>query len=182
MTIPTRAASSSTRPNALFASLAAKVGASNVSPRWLRKTVRGFIAICLRWFVLIVQFDHFRQNNQNRQFPAAANPVASLIAIKMDISCQSYFLHRLGCPLSKTAKIFITGRSQAVRLPPEFRFEEKEVYIRRDPATGDVILSRRPVSWDGFFALDATTKVPRDFMSKADRRQGKQSRDPFKVK
>ena len=79
----------------------------------------------------------------------------------------------------QTAKVFTTGRSQAVRLPLEFRFQEKEVYIRRDPATGDVILSRRPDSWDGFFALDATTTVPEDFMSEADRAQGSQNRDPF---
>ncbi len=81
--------------------------------------------------------------------------------------------------MAQTAKLFITGRSQAVRLPLEYRFEEKEVYIRRDPATGDVILSRRPDSWDGFFALDATTDVPADFMDEPDRNQGDQARDPF---
>lgn len=81
--------------------------------------------------------------------------------------------------MTQTAKVFTTGRSQAVRLPLEFRFEEKEVYIRRDPATGDVILSRRPDTWDGFFALYNTTEVPADFMSEADRNQGEQTRDPF---
>jgi antitoxin VapB len=30
-----------------------------------------------------------------------------------------------------TAKLFMTGRSQAVRLPKEFRFEGTEVRIRR---------------------------------------------------
>lgn len=79
----------------------------------------------------------------------------------------------------QTAKIFTTGRSQAVRLPLEYRFNEKEVYIRRDPVTGDVILSRRPDSWEGFFALDATTDVPTDFMSETDRNQGEHARDPF---
>lgn len=43
----------------------------------------------------------------------------------------------------QTAKLFKNGRSQAVRLPLEFRFEGDEVWIRRDPATGDVILSPR---------------------------------------
>ena len=81
--------------------------------------------------------------------------------------------------MADTAKIFITGRSQAVRLPREYRFEGSEVYIRRDPSTGDVVLSRRPESWDGFFALDATTQVPADFMGEADRNQGLQDRDPF---
>ena len=40
-----------------------------------------------------------------------------------------------------TAKLFKNGRSQAVRLPAEFRFEGDEVLIRRDPVTGDVVLS-----------------------------------------
>ncbi|HEX3940492.1 MAG TPA: hypothetical protein VHX11_03325 [Acidobacteriaceae bacterium] len=43
--------------------------------------------------------------------------------------------------MTKTAKLFRNGRSQAVRLPAEFRFQGKEVLIRRDPASGDVILS-----------------------------------------
>ena len=38
----------------------------------------------------------------------------------------------------------------------------------RDPATGDVILSRRPESWEDFFALTNTFEVPEDFL--ADRR------------
>ena len=33
--------------------------------------------------------------------------------------------------MSKTAKLFRNGRSQAVRLPREFRFEGDEVLIRR---------------------------------------------------
>ena len=44
-------------------------------------------------------------------------------------------------PAVKTAKLFKNGRSQAVRLPKEFRFEGTEVAIRRDPATGEVLLS-----------------------------------------
>ncbi len=31
----------------------------------------------------------------------------------------------------KTAKIFINGRSQAVRLPKEFRFSENDVFIKK---------------------------------------------------
>jgi antitoxin VapB len=62
-----------------------------------------------------------------------------------------------------TAKLFRNGRSQAVRLPAEFRFEGGEVFIRRDQATGDVILSRRPESWGSFFEL--AKGVPEGFMS-----------------
>jgi antitoxin VapB len=67
--------------------------------------------------------------------------------------------------VSKTAKLFRNGRSQAVRLPSEFRFEGAEVYVRRDPATGDVILSRRPNSWGDFFDLMKTVEVPEDFLA-----------------
>lgn len=67
--------------------------------------------------------------------------------------------------MAKTVKLFKNGRSQAVRLPAEFRFEGKEVFIRRDEKTGDVILSRRPESWDEFFRLrDEAMRVdPRAF-------------------
>ncbi len=30
-----------------------------------------------------------------------------------------------------TAKIFVNGRSQAVRLPKEYRFEESDVFIKK---------------------------------------------------
>jgi antitoxin VapB len=79
---------------------------------------------------------------------------------------------------AEKAKIFKTGRSQAVRIPFEFRFATPEVFIRRDPQTGDVILSQAPGSWDDIFtALDAAG-IPDDFLS--DRAQGvPQQRDEF---
>ena len=80
---------------------------------------------------------------------------------------------------AKTAKLFTTGRSQAVRLPKEFRFGGDEVFIRHDPATGDVILSAKPTSWDGLFELYGSDGVPADFMGPADRDQATQDRDPF---
>jgi antitoxin VapB len=67
-------------------------------------------------------------------------------------------------PMAQTAKLFMNGRSQAVRLPAEFRFVEDEVYIRRDPNTGDVVLSRRPGGWEDFFELVKTLDVPQDFL------------------
>ena len=79
---------------------------------------------------------------------------------------------------SRTAKIFTTGQSQAVRLPAEFRFEGSEVFVRRDPRTGDVILSRKPDSWDGLLELHGQM-LPDDFMGPPDRSQPAQPRDPF---
>jgi antitoxin VapB len=59
-----------------------------------------------------------------------------------------------------TAKLFMNGRSQAVRLPAKYRFPGTEVFIRRE---GDeVVLSTQAGSWDDFFA--ARPRVPRHFM------------------
>lgn len=42
-------------------------------------------------------------------------------------------------PMPAVAKVFTTGRSQAVRLPKAFRFDTKEVIIERD---GDAVIMR----------------------------------------
>ncbi|MFT3717268.1 antitoxin [Pseudorhodoferax sp.] len=82
-----------------------------------------------------------------------------------------------------TAKLFASGGSQAVRLPAEFRFDDlSEVYIRRDTATGDVILSARaPADWEAFMQRRARigANVPDDFLGADERRQGSETRDPF---
>jgi antitoxin VapB len=80
--------------------------------------------------------------------------------------------------MPRTAKLFLNGRSQAVRLPADFRFEGDEVFIRQDQVTGDVVLSRRPGSWDSFFKLRQEVEVPDEFME--DRQdQAPQKRDSF---
>lgn len=50
-----------------------------------------------------------------------------------------------------TAKVFWSGRSQAVRLPKEFRFEVDEVGIKR--RGNAVILEPVPDSWGWLDAL-----------------------------
>jgi antitoxin VapB len=83
----------------------------------------------------------------------------------------------------RTAKLFKNGRSQAVRLPADFRFDGDEVEIRRDEGTGDVILSakrKRTGSLARFFELrDAIPSEELEgFMENRD--QGVQLRDdPF---
>lgn len=59
-----------------------------------------------------------------------------------------------------TAKIFKNGRSQAVRLPKEFRFDVEEVYIEK--VGNKVILSPKPDSWRDFFL--SGEKADPDFM------------------
>ena len=78
--------------------------------------------------------------------------------------------------MSSTAKIFTTGRSQAVRLPLEFRFDVPEVFIRHDPATGDVVLSRKPGNWQGLLEAVALN-ASEDLL--IERRQTHARRDPF---
>ena len=68
---------------------------------------------------------------------------------------------------TRVAKLFKNGASQAVRLPAGFRFEGDEVYVTRDDATGDVVLSNRPgaKTWSEFFELLQEVDVPDDYMA-----------------
>lgn len=52
--------------------------------------------------------------------------------------------------MQRKAKIFINNRSQAVRLPQEFQFKTREIYIRK--AGSDVVLSSRPLDWSSYLA------------------------------
>jgi len=82
---------------------------------------------------------------------------------------------------AKVAKLFTNGGSQAVRLPAEFRFEGDEVFIRHDPVTGDVILSRNPnwSTWQEFLAIRDAAEVPADFLDERSGNQPLVMRDPF---
>ena len=71
-----------------------------------------------------------------------------------------------------TAKIFWTGRSQAVRLPKEFRFDSEVVRIRRD---GDaVILEPIATGWDWLEKI--VGPVDDDFAKAATERPDEQAR------
>jgi antitoxin VapB len=60
----------------------------------------------------------------------------------------------------KTAKLFKNGQSQAVRLPLEFRFEGKQVYIKR--LGNAVILLPEQNTWQVLF--DSLGLFSEDFM------------------
>ena len=63
--------------------------------------------------------------------------------------------------MGKSAKIFMNGRSQAVRLPKECRFDCEEVYVEKQ---GDkVIISALRPGWDEFF--DAVSVFGDDFLT-----------------
>ena len=51
--------------------------------------------------------------------------------------------------MRRTAKVFMNNRSQAVRLPKDFRFDTDEVFIRKEG--NSVILSPQPRDWGTYF-------------------------------
>lgn len=71
------------------------------------------------------------------------------------------------------AKIFENGRSQAVRLPKEYRFSDKEVAINK---IGDVVLLMpKENKWAGF--LSSLNLFSEDFMNDGREQSVKQERD-----
>ena len=52
--------------------------------------------------------------------------------------------------MQRKAKVFMNNRSQAVRLPKEFQFKTREVYIRK--VGSDVVLSSRPLDWSSYLS------------------------------
>ena len=62
----------------------------------------------------------------------------------------------------------MTGGSQAVRLPAEFRFEGSEVDIRRDPVTQEVVLSKPRRSWNDYFDWVRELDLPDEFLENRD--------------
>ena len=67
-----------------------------------------------------------------------------------------------------TAKVFKNGRSQAIRLPKEFRVKSNEVYLKRVPG-GFIVMERDP--WE--ICLEACQTLPDNFM-----KEGRQQTPP----
>lgn len=73
----------------------------------------------------------------------------------------------------ETAKVFPNGRSQAVRLPKEFRFDTDEVFITR--LGNAVVLIPKKDSWNVLF--DVIDDFTDDFMDSREQPQVQQERD-----
>lgn len=72
-----------------------------------------------------------------------------------------------------TAKVFENGRSQAVRLPKEFRFLEDEVFVNK---IGDIVLLiPKSAHWEGF--MNGLKMFSEDFMADGREEQGVQERE-----
>lgn len=57
-------------------------------------------------------------------------------------------------------KVFQTGRSQAIRLPKEFRVDTEEVFLKRT-ADGFLVVTKDP--WDVFF--EGVNELSDDFLA-----------------
>ena len=64
----------------------------------------------------------------------------------------------------QTAKIFINGRSQAVRLPKEFRFSDNDVFIKKIGKM--VVLLPKDDPWSSL--VDSLDQFTEDFMASRD--------------
>ena len=75
----------------------------------------------------------------------------------------------------RTAKLFQTGRSQAVRLPKEFRFEGDDVYIKK---VGDmVIMIPYRMPWKSL--IDSLELFSSDFMENREQPLAQERQETF---
>ena len=75
----------------------------------------------------------------------------------------------------KTAKLFVNGRSQAVRLPKDCRLPGKEAYVRK--LDGMVVLLPKGNPWASFRrSLD---RFSPDFMEERKQPRKQQTREPL---
>ena len=84
-----------------------------------------------------------------------------------------YTLVYTTCAMSKTAKIFQSGNSQAVRIPKEFQLEGTEVEIER---RGDsLVLRPKRKSWKPL--LESLKQFTDDFMESGREQPDEQERE-----
>jgi antitoxin VapB len=72
----------------------------------------------------------------------------------------------------ETAKLFWSGRSQAVRLPKQFRFPGEKVHIRRH---GSLVILE-PIAKDWAWLDAIAGKLDDDFIEAAQKKTGQQER------
>ncbi len=72
----------------------------------------------------------------------------------------------------ETAKVFRNGRSQAIRLPKEFRVDADEVYLKKVPE-GFLVIARDP--WEIF--MEGVEELSDDFMAGGRRQPKTQQRN-----
>ncbi len=73
------------------------------------------------------------------------------------------------------AKLFQSGRSQAVRLPKEFRFSGSEVYVKR--VGNAVVLLPIEGAWDSL--AQSLNRFSDDYMRERNQPSEQQRKEPF---
>jgi antitoxin VapB len=74
-----------------------------------------------------------------------------------------------------TAKVFQNGRSQAIRLPKEFRVSSGEVYLKKTPE-GFLVIAKDP--WELF--REGIEEISSDFMAGGRNQFPPQQRKPLR--
>ncbi len=74
-----------------------------------------------------------------------------------------------------TAKVFQNGRSQAIRLPKEFRVSSDEVYLKKTPE-GFLVIAKDP--WELF--REGIEEISSDFMASGRNQSPPQQRKPLR--
>ena len=82
-------------------------------------------------------------------------------------------------PTPSIAKVFMTGRSQAVRLPKEFRFKTDEVRIRAEGSS--VILEPIEGNWDWLDDLHVLGPLDQDVVEAACEEMPEQDRPELDI-
>ena len=77
--------------------------------------------------------------------------------------------------MTRIAKVFRNGASQAIRLPKEFRFDAEEVCIKRIGSA--VLLYPKDAAWD--LMAEAMGQVDDDFMAERNQPKRADERDPL---
>ena len=72
----------------------------------------------------------------------------------------------------RSARVFRNGRSQAIRLPKEFRVDSAEVYLKKTPE-GFLVIPRDP--WEIFF--EGVEELSDEFMATGRRQPKPQKRN-----
>ena len=100
----------------------------------------------------------------NRMASATASPLIQALCVKryilhgiyLDMEWRWIYIYQYRlCIFTRrvwdmdTAKLFINGRSQAVRLPKSYRFEGKEVYVKK-VSEGVLLLPKDKTIWDAW--------------------------------
>jgi antitoxin VapB len=72
-----------------------------------------------------------------------------------------------------SSKVFVSGNSQAIRLPKEYQVEEKELYIKKIGST--IILFPKENPWEAFER--SLTEFSDDFMAEGRNQPPMQERE-----